>query len=257
VIILLSPAKSLDFSPHGLDVAATRPPLLERTEAIAKKTRSLTRPKIKALMNVSDDLADLTHQRFQAFDPDRAPNAPAAFAFAGDVYRGLDARSLTEQDLAWAQDHVRILSGLYGVLRPLDGIQPYRLEMGTRLKIGRKKNLYEFWGADIAEEIGDAAGDGVVINLASNEYFDAVDTDALDARIITPAFKEITDKGAKVMQYYAKHARGAMTRWIIENRIDDPKRIKEFDRDGYRFDEALTRGDAWTFSRPKPEPKNS
>jgi len=256
MIILLSPAKSLDFSAHGLKVKASKPPFPHRTAQIAKAASKLTRPKIKKLMNLSDDLADLNYQRFQSFEADRDANAPAALTFAGDVYRGLDARSLNADDMTWAQDHVRILSGLYGLLRPLDGIQPYRLEMGTKLKIGRKANLYEFWGADIAEAVNEAAKDDVIVNLASNEYFKSVDRKALKGRVITPVFKEITDKGdPRVMAFYAKYARGAMTRWIIENRIDDTASLTNFKGEGYAYDKALSSDDEWVFTRPKPAPK--
>lgn len=256
MIVLLSPAKSLDFSASGLDVKATKPAFPERTAHIARAAKKLTRPKIKKLMKLSDDLADLNYQRFQSFEPDRDAKAPAALIFAGDVYRGLDARSLDAADMDWAQDHVRILSGLYGLLKPLDGIQPYRLEMGTKLKIGRKDNLYQFWGAGIAEAVDEAASDGVVVNLASNEYFSAVDQKALQGRVVTPVFKEITDKGeARVMGFYAKYARGLMARWIIENRIDAPERLKDFNIDAYKYDAAASDGDQWVFSRPKPAPK--
>jgi len=256
MIILLSPAKSLDFSGHGKSLDVTQPQFPEATARLAKATARLTRPKIKKLMSLSDDLADLNYQRFQSFDPERQAKAPAALTFAGDVYRGLDARSLGEDDLAWAQDRVRILSGLYGLLRPLDGIQPYRLEMGTKLKVGRKDDLYAFWGAEIAKAVNEAAGEAPVINLASNEYFSAVDKKALKPRVITPVFKQITDKGAKTMAFYAKHSRGLMTRWIIENRIEDPERLKAFNAENYSFDAQASKGDTWVFSRPKPAPKN-
>lgn len=256
MIFLLSPAKRLDFSPHGLKITATKPKLSGETALLAETAKKLTRPKIKKLMNLSDDLADLNYQRFQSFDPERKAKAPAAVTFAGDVYRGLDARSLSEDDLKWAQDHVRILSGLYGLLRPLDGIQPYRLEMGTKLKNKRGKDLYAFWGPEIAEEVDKAAKDGVIVNLASNEYFKSVDRKALKARVITPVFKEITDKGeARVMAFYAKYARGLMARWAVENRIEDSAALTNFREEGYAYDKSLSSDDEWVFTRPKPAPK--
>lgn len=256
MLFLLSPAKRLDFSPHGLNVTATRPKLSGETALLAETAKKLTRPKIKKLMNLSDDLADLNYQRFQSFDPQRKAKAPAAVTFAGDVYRGLDARSLSEDDLKWAQDHLRILSGLYGLLRPLDGIQPYRLEMGTKLKNKRGKDLYAFWGSEIAEAVDKAAKDDVVVNLASNEYFKSVDRKALKARVITPVFKEITDKGeARVMAFYAKYARGLMARWAVENRIEDTAALTNFREEGYAYDKSLSSDDEWVFTRPKPAPK--
>lgn len=256
MLTLLSPAKNLDFSAVDDAPAFTKPVLLDQTRALAKVTKSLSAGDLKRLMGISDDLASLNRERFQAFEGE-GDGMAAAYAFAGDVYRGLDARSLTAQDMGYAQDHLRLLSGLYGVLRPLDAIEPYRLEMGTRLKTDRGETLYAFWGARIAEQLNAdlGAGDGVIVNLASKEYFSAVDRKTLNARIITPAFKDVKDGKARVLFMYAKRARGLMARWIIENRIDAPDALKAFDVEGYRFDAEASSESDWVFQRPQPAKK--
>lgn len=259
MLILLSPAKRLDFDPAPSAPPVTEPELMERAATLSKTTRNLTRAKIKDMMGLSDDLAQLNYERFRAFDPARnTEGQPALLTFAGEVYRGLDARSLKPADLDWAQDRLRILSGLYGVLRPLDAIQPYRLEMGTRLKTRRGETLYDYWGSDIAKSLNHAL-DGhtsrTIVNLASNEYFRAVDRKALNADVVDVAFKEIKGGKARSLFMFVKVARGLMARWIIDNRIDDPARLKEFNLDGYRFDEAASTPGQLEFSRPQPAPK--
>lgn len=257
MLILLSPAKSLDFDKSADQPPVTEPRLMADTAVLSKTTARLTKRKLKDLMGISDDLAELNRARFQAFSTEPSPDAvePAVLAFNGDVYRGLDAKSLKRDDLDWAQDHVRILSGLYGVLRPLDALQPYRLEMGTRLKTRRGETLYDFWGNRISKLLNeDLKGEvePVVINLASKEYFSAVDKKALKARIITCDFKELKNGQARTLGFFAKAARGMMARYIIEKRLEKPEEIKGFDREGYTFDESLSKDDTWVFSRPQP-----
>ena len=258
MLILLSPAKQLDFSERGHAPTATTPALLDRTRELAKTTSKLTAPKLKSLMGLSDDLARLNRERFQAFDPDAADGRPAALTFNGEVYRGLDAPSLSAEDLQWAQQRLRILSGLYGVLRPLDQIQPYRLEMGTRLQVKKAANLYQFWGEDIARQLkSDLEGheSRTVVNLASNEYSKAAKLKSLGVPVITADFKEEKDGQLRALMVFAKKARGLMARWIIENRIEDPAQLRDFDLEGYRYDAEGSSEDKLLFTRPQPAPK--
>jgi len=257
MLLLLSPAKSLDFSAVPDAPEVTEPVLMDQVAILSKTTRGLTKPKLKALMDISDDLATLNRERFQAFSTAPAPDAvkPAILAFNGDVYRGLDAGSLERRSLDWAQNHVRILSGLYGVLRPYDALQPYRLEMGTQLKTRRGETLYDFWGNRISKALNaDLEGDDspTVINLASKEYFSAVDRKALKARIITCDFKDIKDGKARTLGFFAKYARGLMTRFAAETHAAQAEELKAFNLEGYRFDESLSKPDNWVFSRPQP-----
>lgn len=254
MLAVISPAKKLDFDTPPTTRKHTQPEFLDDAETLAAKARGLSRAKLKSLMGISDDLADVNYRRFQAFEPpfslDNAKQA--ALAFAGDTYVGLDAPSLKADDLQYAQSHLRILSGLYGLLRPLDLIQPYRLEMGTKFPVDGKANLYEFWNGRIADAINAATAkhsDKTLINLASNEYIKAVDRKALDGPVITPVFKQIKDGQAKVLGFVAKRARGAMARWIIENRVDDPEGLKDFDADGYEYRPDLSKGESWVFTR--------
>ena len=260
MLMLLSPAKNLNFDPALDAPKPTKPALSKDTSELAEVMRKLTRAKIKNLMGVSDKLAELNHDRFQGFKTSgRIEGAkPAALAFNGDVYLGLDAATLGSKDLAFAQDHLRILSGLYGLLRPLDAIQPYRLEMGSRLKNPRGANLYDFWGDRIAKEINKAAKthqDPTLVNLASNEYFKAVDPDALKSPVVTPVFKEEKDGRMRQLQFFAKRARGMMARWAIENRIEKASDLKKFSGAGYKFHEGESTDDLWLFSRPQPPKK--
>lgn len=260
MLILLSPAKKMNFEPAPGAPKATKPALSNHTAELAETTRKLTRGKIKTLMGISENLADLNYERFQAFKADgKSPSAKqAALAFNGDVYLGLDAASFSHDDLAFAQTHLRILSGLYGLLRPLDAIQPYRLEMGSRLKTSRDANLYAFWDDIIAEEINKAVkvhDDPTIVNLASNEYFSAVKADALKTPVITPIFKEEKDGKLRQLQFFAKRARGLMARWAIENRIERAEDLKKFSVDGYRFRKDGSGETIWLFTRPQPKPK--
>lgn len=255
MLILLSPAKQLDFSERGHAPTATEPALMTRTRELSKTTAKLTSAKLKSLMGLSDDLADLNRERFKAFDPDARDGRPAAMVFNGEVYRGLDAPSLSAEDLQWAQQRLRILSGLYGVLRPLDQIQPYRLEMGTRLATRKASNLYEFWGEDIADTLkADLSGHAsqTVVNLASNEYSKAAKLKSLGVPVISVDFKEEKDGQLRALMVYAKKARGMMARWIIDNRIEDPARLKDFQVEGYRFQSEGSDDTRLLFTRPQP-----
>jgi cytoplasmic iron level regulating protein YaaA (DUF328/UPF0246 family) len=256
MLLLISPAKSLDFTPPVASLPASLPRLHPETIILAKRAKGLTKAKLRALMSISDSLAALNRERFQAFD--RAPDAPglqAALAFNGDVYLGLEARNMTPEDLAFAQEHLRILSGLYGLLRPLDRIQPYRLEMGVRLNTRRGADLYEFWGGRIAKLLrADSEGhpDPTVINLASQEYSAAVDRKALKRPLIDIRFLEQKDGQSRMLGFFAKRARGLMARWAIINRIDRAEDLKGFDVAGYRFDPAASTATEWAFCRPQP-----
>ena len=241
MLAVISPAKKLDYDLPAPFEAHSQPDYLADAEVLIEDARKLTRSDLSRLMKISDTLADLNFQRYKAFAPpfDLGNAKQAAYAFNGDTYVGLDAKSLEEADFTWAQDHLRILSGLYGMLRPLDLMQAYRLEMGTRMQNARGGNLYEFWGASLAEGINGITADHKnrsLINLASNEYFKAVKTEALEDRVITPVFKEIKAGQAKVLGMFAKRARGAMARFMIENRLEDPEGLKDFTTDGKLFE---------------------
>ena len=253
MLIVLSPAKRLDFAEPPADLPASQPRLRDDTATLLKTARRQTQAELRRLMGISDDLAKLNQARFKAFDPEATDvGVQAALAFAGDVYQGLDARSLSHDDLNWAQDRLRILSGLYGLLRPLDRIQPYRLEMGTRLKTRRGASLYDFWGDRISKQLNaDAEGhaEPVLINLASQEYFGAVDARALKLPVITCHFREGAPGETRIISFFAKRARGTMARWIVENRIEQSRDLKRFDRDGYAFNADLSTQMDWVFTR--------
>lgn len=257
MLIVLSPAKALDFTAAPDAAPLTAPQLTERTAELVKVAKKLRAGDLKRMMDLSDALAALNRERFQAFLPDSEDGLQAAFAFNGDVYLGLRARELDKKALAWAQDHVRILSGLYGVLRPLDAIQPYRLEMGVRIKTRRGGSLYDFWGPLVSQTL-DAALAGhkerSVVNCASQEYFGAVDRAALKAPVVTCRFLEEKDGEARIMSFFAKRARGTMARFAIENRIERVADLKAFDREGYRFQGQLSTDEEFTFSRLQPPP---
>lgn len=260
MLILLSPAKNLNFDAAPDALPATKPAMGKDTAELAEVAKGLTRGKLKTLMGISEKLADLNYDRFQAFKTSgRIPGTKqAALAFNGDVYLGLDAATLSEDDLEFAQSSLRILSGLYGILRPLDAIQPYRLEMGSRLKNPRGATLYDFWGDRIAREVNKALaghGDKSIINLASKEYFSAVPEASLKAPIITPIFKEEKDGKLRQLQFFAKRARGLMARWAIQNRVEAPEALKDFDTEGYAFSPDGSTDTTWLFTRPQPAPK--
>jgi cytoplasmic iron level regulating protein YaaA (DUF328/UPF0246 family) len=252
MLTVISPAKSLDFAPAA--TAATAPAWQADAMRLAKTARNLTLTQLRALMSISDDLARLNLTRFKAFVDDPAPETikPAVLAFNGDTYQGLDAGALTAQDLDWAQDRLRILSGLYGLLRPLDAIQPYRLEMGSRLKTRRGTGLYAYWGDRIAAALHAQAqvlGQDVLVNCASEEYFRAADRKALQLRVITPVFLENKGGAAKIVSFFAKRARGAMAGHIIRNRVTEPEALLDFNFGGYAFDPARSTPDRPAFIR--------
>lgn len=251
MLALLSPAKTLDFANASPAAEPTAPRFAEEAASIAAAAAKLSRKRLSELMKISDQLADLNAERFRDFQG--TPERPALFAFAGDVYAGFEVKSLDEEALPFAQDHVRILSGLYGLLRPLDAIRPYRLEMGTRWAPGRAKDLYGFWGERIAEALVadlDEQGDRVLINLASQEYWKAAAPHLpSDVRVIEIDFREPGPNGLRFNTFAAKRARGAMARYLVEHRLSDPEALKGFDCDGYRFDPDGSGGDRWRFTR--------
>lgn len=256
MLMVLSPAKSLNFE-DAPPAPLTTPQLLEDIAELAKTTRRLTGPELKRLMGISDKLAQLNRARFQAFDPACDDGVQAAFAFAGDVYQGLQARTLDKKGLAYAQGHIRILSGLYGVLRPLDAIQPYRLEMGIRLKTRRGPDLYRFWRARVTETIRaelEARKDPTVVNLASQEYFGVVDVEALGHPVVNCHFREVKDGDAKIVSFYAKKARGLMARFAADKGIERAVDLKAFDGVGYAFDADRSTETDWTFARDSVTP---
>ncbi|MCR9124888.1 MAG: peroxide stress protein YaaA [Rhodobacteraceae bacterium] len=253
MLVVISPAKRLDWSERQIEVSA--PDFQDDAMRLARTARNLTLGDLQKLMDISADLARLNRDRFRAFqpEPDATTTRPAALAFAGDTYQGLEAASLDSGEMDWAQDHLRILSGLYGVLRPLDAIQPYRLEMGSRLKTRRGASLYAYWGDRIARALNaqaEATGAGCLVNCASQEYFGAVDADALKLPVITPVFMEDKPGGPKVVSFFAKRARGAMARFIVQRRLTDPAALADFDTGGYVHHPDLSRPDAPVFIRP-------
>lgn len=251
MLAILSPAKSLDYKSTLPTDTASEPRLAEETDRLVTAASNLSKKKIRAIMGISDKLTELNYRRYRAFW--EQPERPAIYAFAGDVYTGFEAKSLKEEAITFAQDHIRILSGLYGLLRPLDAIRPYRLEMGTRWA-PRYKRLTDFWGGKIAGLLAEdleAEGSGVIINLASNEYWAAIEGSptARAARVITIDFREEGPNGLRFNSFEAKRARGMMARFICEHRLEDPEAIKSFDSDGYRFTEKDSDQDSWRFVR--------
>ncbi len=254
MLVVISPAKTLDFETPAPFKTHTQPQFLDDSQLLIERLREFDPIQIGKLMSISDDLAQLNHRRNMNWSlPFSHANAKQAlFAFRGDVYVGLDADSLTAQDVKFAQQHLRILSGLYGLLRPFDLMQPYRLEMGTKLTNARGKNLYAFWGDKITAALNtefNSEKKPVLVNLASEEYFKAVHPKALAARVVTPIFKERKGDGYKVVSFFAKKARGAMSRYIIKHRLREVAALKHFAEDGYAFNAALSSTDEWVFTR--------
>lgn len=254
MLIVISPAKKLDFDESVNTKKYTVPDFLDDSSELVERMRDFSALDIAELMHVSTNIAELNFDRFhdwnQTFNPKTAK--PSVFAFQGDVYTGLDADSLKQADLNYAQNHLRILSGLYGVLRPLDLMKAYRLEMGTKLTNPRGKNLYEFWGTQITDALNKQMKKirtSTLVNLASNEYFKSVKPKDLNADIITPAFKDYKNGDYKMIGFYAKKARGLMTRFIIEERITDKKDLEKFSEDGYRFNKKLSKENQPVFTR--------
>ena len=257
MLFLLSPAKTLDYQTRlakSVAARATEPLFLPQAIELIRQLKPLTPPQVAQLMDLSADLAALNVERYGAWSAlaTAANSRPAALAFNGDVYGGLDARTLTGRQLDWAQQHLVILSGLYGVLRPLDRLQPYRLEMGTRLANPAGKDLYAFWGTALAAYL-DARLQGearpVVVNLASQEYFKAVPRKALGARVVDCVFEEGRADGYKVISFFAKRARGLMARWAVQNKVMTVKKLQQFDAEGYGFDVAASAPDRLVFRR--------
>lgn len=251
---VISPAKKLNCSGWDRNLDFTHPSLISQTTKLVGEMKNKSADDIAKLMKISEKLAALNHERYQSFSNNvESPEAkPAALMFDGDTFTGLQANDFAEADWNFAQQHLGILSGLYGLLRPLDLIQPHRLEMGTRLKTDRGTNLYGFWGDEIANLLQDrnaTSGDGNLINLASNEYFKSVARPTLDMNVITPSFKEMRDGKLKLISFSAKRARGAMARFIIKNHIQDAEELKSFDLDGYRYDSSNSDENEWLFVR--------
>ncbi|QTL40468.1 peroxide stress protein YaaA [Xenorhabdus budapestensis] len=256
MLITISPAKTLDYESLLATEKYSQPALLEESKQLIDICRTLTPAQISSLMGISDKLAGLNAARFGEWKPDFTPeNArQALLAFKGDVYTGMQAETFSDADFDFAQTHLRILSGLYGVLRPLDLMQPYRLEMGIKLENPRGKDLYKFWGDRITENLNTALeqqGDDVLINLASDEYFKSVNTKKLSANIIKPVFLDEKNGKYKVISFYAKKARGLMSRFIIQNQLTNPARLVEFNLEGYAFDESLSKSNELVFKRPE------
>jgi len=253
MLIVVSPAKKLDYDTQLPTDKSTQPLFLDHACELIDQLKPLEPHQVSNLMGISDKLGQLNAQRYQEwhtpFTPDNA--RPAVLAFKGDVYEGMEPYGFDSGDFDFAQDHLRILSGLYGVLRPLDLMQPYRLEMGTKFENTRGKDLYQFWGDIITDHLNEAlaADDKVLMNLASNEYFKSVNKRKLDARVITPQFKDFKNGQYKMISFYAKKARGMMSAYIIKNRINTVEDAKGFDWDGYGFNQELSEGDKWVFTR--------
>lgn len=254
MLVVISPAKNLDYESELGVSEFTQPEMLDDSMELIERCKQLAPHEIGSLMSISDKLADLNAKRYHDWTlPFTSDNArQSMFAFNGDVYTGLDASSLSPEDVAYAQQHLRILSGLYGLLKPLDLMQAYRLEMGTKLDTRRGKNLYEFWGESITQHINkalEAQGDNVLVNLASNEYFKSVKPKKLKGDIYTPVFKDKKNGQYKIISFFAKKARGLMARYIIQNQVQDVASLKNFDSAGYYFSEELSKGKELVFLR--------
>lgn len=250
--IIISPAKSLDFETKSSTSLHSNPQFLEDSEKLNKKLKTVSRKKLGELMSISPALASLNYERNQEWVPDYTleTGKQAVYAFAGEVYRGLEVSTLEEEKLPFLQENLRIISGLYGILKPLDVILPYRLEMGTKLKVGRKDNLYKFWGDKLAETLNEEMEDGeLLVNLASNEYNKAVLNKALRANVITPVFKDFKNGQLKTIMTFAKRARGLMVRYIVDHNITSAEDLKGFDTEGYRFSEELSSDTEYVFTR--------
>ena len=254
MLTILGPAKTIDTSPHHITERFSYPQYMDQAEQLVKQIRKYTVPQLKKLMRVSDKLAVLNFERYASWHNSYGAEEgqQAILAFSGEVFNGLKARSLDESDLRFAQEHVRLLSGLYGVLKPLDLILAYRLAVGTPLKNSRGKNLYDFWRGIIPNRIAQDTGSQklrVLINLASNEYFKSIDHRSFPFEIISPVFKESDGSGFRNVTVYAKKARGMMLRFIIKNRINEPEYLKAFDEEGYYFNNDLSTYTEWVFCR--------
>ena len=257
MLAVISPAKKLDFETAPKFKDHTLPQFIKDTEILVKTARKMSRAKLKQTMKLSDTLAELNYQRYQNFStPFHLGNAKqAAWVFNGDTYVGLKADTLNKREMAFAQKHLRILSGLYGILRPLDLIQPYRLEMGARFNPPHRANLYEFWDSRITDNLNaslDDQNDKTLVNLASSEYFKSVRAKELVGPVLTPIFREIKDGQSRTIGMFAKQARGTMARFIITNRVDKTEGLKDFNLSGYQFRSDLSDDNKWVYTRPQP-----
>lgn len=257
MLAIISPAKSLDFDGRAPTRKSSVPSFLDDSAELIRELREFAPQDLSDLMGISTSLAELNYDRYATWgEPFSRRNAKQAmFAFNGDVYLGLKSTEFSERDLTWAQKHLRILSGLHGILKPLDLIQPYRLEMGTRLPNRRGGDLYEFWRDKVTAALNeaiDAQRQPILVNLASNEYFNAVDTARIDARIITPTFKDLKNGRYMFISFFAKKARGLMAAYLIKNRVTTLKALKAFDWQGYRFSPAQSSANEWVFLRDQP-----
>lgn len=253
MLLVISPAKTLDFE-TPCDSEASYPRFRKETMELIGVLKEKSPEEIRQLMDISENLAELNVSRYNTFRAAKHPKVAkqSVYAFKGDVYIGLEAEELDNEDIMYAQEHLRILSGLYGLLRPLDVIQPYRLEMGTRLAFDDYRTLYNYWADKIAKLVNrdlKSQGDKVLINLASQEYFKAIDRKALKARIVDIEFLDFKNGKYKVISFFAKKARGMMARYIIKNRINDPEGLKQFDMEGYYFDEESSSENKLVFKR--------
>ena len=255
LMMVLSPAKSLDYDTPPVVSDYTLPDHIHEAQGLIDILRPMAPAEVGQLMTISDNLAALNVARYASWSPTfTTTNAKqAVLAFNGDVYEGLDANHLSPDDLQYAQKHLRILSGLYGVLRPLDLMQPYRLEMGTRLPNAKGKDLYAYWKNTVAPRLNEELGaDAVLVNLASDEYFKSVDLKQLNARVVTPVFEDFKNGKYKIISFYAKRARGLMARYVITHRIDHAEQLKGFDLEGYRYEPTVSGPDTWVFRRNEP-----
>ena len=258
MLLVISPAKTLDFDTPPSIQLASQPGFLKESQQLIDTLSQYSPAELSTLMSLSDKLAVLNSTRYESWSPPFTPDnaKQAVLAFKGDVYTGLQTDDFSAGDAEFAQQHLRILSGLYGVLKPLDLIQPYRLEMGTRLDNARGKDLYEFWGTRLTDYINNALAEmnsDTLINLASNEYFKALKKGTLAARIITPVFKDLKNGKYKIISFFAKQARGSMARHIIKNRITQPEDIKAFNEAGYGFNAKLSDAHQWVFTRDQKQ----
>lgn len=254
MLSVISPAKTLDFETPSTTQQVTQPDFLDHSQPLIDILRDYSPQQLSELMGISDKLAGLNAARFADWQPpfSLANAKPAVQAFQGDVYTGLNAHAFSDADNQFAQQHLRILSGLYGLLRPLDLIQPYRLEMGTKLPNHAGNDLYAYWKPTLTQALKQAiaeSGSNVLVNLASNEYFKAINTQELDARLITPVFKDEKNGTFKIISFYAKKARGLMSAWIIQHQINDPEQLSHFNVAGYHYDSASSQGDTLVFTR--------
>lgn len=258
MILVLSPAKTLDFEnplPKGIDAVSTSTAVFQKqTASLINQLKQLEANDLKDLMNISDKLAELNYERYMNFKTSQQPEyaKAALFAFQGDVYQGFDAVSLKKEEVAFAQKHVRILSGLYGMLKPMDVIQPYRLEMGTKLAVGKHQSLYEFWGDQVAQQLVKELkkqGDDVLLNLASNEYFKVLKRKSLSARVVHVDFKDYNNGKYKFISFFAKKARGLMARYVVQHKISQIEDLKGFTSEGYRYDENMSKENNLVFLR--------